>query len=159
MIRAVTSSATSCPVRLNTCLQPRIIPKIANVVRSVSHRRSPRHEEPIICSSSAAAQDDVDLRPSGPAYSTHSWRWRGHKINYATAGCGQKPVLLVHGFGASVGHYKRNIPAIAATHKVSYFHIEPNVRWGQLPLVAYGQNSFVAYAGVCARFAGFWLQR
>jgi pimeloyl-ACP methyl ester carboxylesterase len=26
--------------------------------------------------------------------------WRGHKINYVSAGCG-KPVLLVHGFGAS----------------------------------------------------------
>jgi len=34
-----------------------------------------------------------------PAYATHTWTWRGHAINYATAGCG-KPLLLVHGFGA-----------------------------------------------------------
>lgn len=58
----------------------------------------------------------------GPAarqpYTTHSWRWQGHKINYAVAGCG-KPVLMVHGFGASVGHWKRNIPALtAAGYKV-----------------------------------------
>lgn len=34
-----------------------------------------------------------------------------------TAGCGP-PVLLVHGFGASVGHYRKLIPALAQTHKV-----------------------------------------
>lgn len=29
------------------------------------------------------------------------------------AGCG-KPILMVHGFGASIGHWKKNIPALAA---------------------------------------------
>jgi alpha-beta hydrolase superfamily lysophospholipase len=29
-----------------------------------------------------------------------------------TAGCG-KPVLLVHGFGASAGHYRKTIPYLA----------------------------------------------
>lgn len=29
-----------------------------------------------------------------------------------TAGCG-KPVLLVHGFGASCGHYRKTIPYLA----------------------------------------------
>ena len=29
-----------------------------------------------------------------------------------------KPVLLVHGFGASVGHWRKNIPLLAQTHKV-----------------------------------------
>jgi alpha-beta hydrolase superfamily lysophospholipase len=29
-----------------------------------------------------------------------------------TAGCG-KPVLLVHGFGASCGHYRKTIPFLA----------------------------------------------
>ena len=60
--------------------------------------------------------------PSGPSpprpWATHTWAWRGHRINYATAGCGA-PVLLVHGFGASLGHYRRTIPALAAAgHKV-----------------------------------------
>ena len=35
-----------------------------------------------------------------------------------TAGCG-KPVVLVHGFGASLDHYKRNIPVLAANYKAS----------------------------------------
>lgn len=36
-----------------------------------------------------------------------------------TAGCG-KPVLLVHGFGASCGHYRKTIPFLAKNgYKVS----------------------------------------
>jgi hypothetical protein len=34
-----------------------------------------------------------------------------------TAGCG-KPIILVHGFGASVGHYRKNIAVLSKTHKV-----------------------------------------
>jgi len=119
------------------------------------------------------AEPDTDA--SAQPYTTHSWQWRGHKINYAvrlcafrsraivpdgvmfpppsscagllpwrswpwhtlwhtirpvtgsmhvyawcyaavrvqTAGCG-KPVLLIHGFGASLGHFRKNIPALCA---------------------------------------------
>jgi pimeloyl-ACP methyl ester carboxylesterase len=58
-----------------------------------------------------------------PPFTTHSWQWRGNKINYATAGCG-KPILLVHGFGASLGHWKRNIPILAANgYKVYAFDL------------------------------------
>ncbi|KAF8067432.1 hypothetical protein HT031_002480 [Scenedesmus sp. PABB004] len=50
---------------------------------------------------------------------THSWAWRGSesgveaRVSYVTAGCG-RPVLLVHGFGASSGHWRRTIPYLAA---------------------------------------------
>ena len=40
------------------------------------------------------------------------WRWQGHKIRYTTAGTG-KPLLLIHGFGASIGHWRKNIPVLA----------------------------------------------
>lgn len=119
-------------------------------------------------------------------YTTHSWQWKGHKVNYAVripppikfppcsyqslsypnlfvlcfclsflitpcsrtarrvhvkphvafrntqlkftiqvgrdvvaqvAGCGP-PVVLVHGFGASIGHFRKNIPALAKHYKV-----------------------------------------
>jgi pimeloyl-ACP methyl ester carboxylesterase len=66
---------------------------------------------------SAQATDDA-LTPTSTSvqqqqpFTTHSWKWRGNKIKYATAGCGQ-PILLVHGFGASLGHWKRNIPILA----------------------------------------------
>lgn len=41
------------------------------------------------------------------------WNWQGHKIRYTVAGTG-KPLLLIHGFGASIGHWRKNIPVLAA---------------------------------------------
>lgn len=40
------------------------------------------------------------------------WMWQGHKIRYTLMGKGQ-PLLLIHGFGASIGHWKKNIPVLA----------------------------------------------
>ncbi|MEM8829081.1 MAG: alpha/beta fold hydrolase [Cyanobacteria bacterium P01_G01_bin.19] len=40
------------------------------------------------------------------------WHWQGNKIRYTVAGKG-KPLLLIHGFGASIGHWKKNIPVLA----------------------------------------------
>ncbi len=42
------------------------------------------------------------------------WQWQGHNIRYTVAGEG-KPLLLIHGFGASIGHWKKNIPVLAAS--------------------------------------------
>ncbi len=44
---------------------------------------------------------------------SQDWQWRGHRIRYVTVGQGQ-PMLLLHGFGASIGHWKKNIAALAA---------------------------------------------
>lgn len=41
------------------------------------------------------------------------WDWRGYKIQYTVMGIG-KPLLLIHGFGASIGHWRQNIPVLAA---------------------------------------------
>lgn len=40
------------------------------------------------------------------------WRWQGHHIQYTVRGEGQ-PLLLIHGFGASIGHWRKNIPILA----------------------------------------------
>ena len=40
------------------------------------------------------------------------WTWRGYKIQYTVMGSGQ-PLVLVHGFGASIGHWRKNIPVLA----------------------------------------------
>ena len=40
------------------------------------------------------------------------WNWQGHKIRYTVVGEG-KPLLLIHGFGASIGHWRKNIPVLA----------------------------------------------
>jgi pimeloyl-ACP methyl ester carboxylesterase len=42
-----------------------------------------------------------------------TWTWQGHQIKYTVMGVGQ-PLLLIHGFGASLGHWRKNIPVLAA---------------------------------------------
>ncbi len=39
------------------------------------------------------------------------WQWRGHRVYYLRAGQGPQhpPLLLVHGFGASTDHWRKNI--------------------------------------------------
>ena len=41
-----------------------------------------------------------------------SWQWQGYNTVYTVQGEGQ-PLLLIHGFGASVGHWRKNIPRLA----------------------------------------------
>ena len=41
------------------------------------------------------------------------WTWRDYKIQYTVMGTGQ-PLVLIHGFGASIGHWRKNIPVLAA---------------------------------------------
>lgn len=41
-----------------------------------------------------------------------TWQWQGHNICYSVAGQGQ-PLVLIHGFGASIRHWRRNIPVLA----------------------------------------------
>ncbi len=42
-----------------------------------------------------------------------TWEWKGYKIGYTVMGTG-KPLVLIHGFGASIGHWRKNIPVLAA---------------------------------------------
>ncbi|MBD2185733.1 alpha/beta fold hydrolase [Planktothrix sp. FACHB-1355] len=42
-----------------------------------------------------------------------TWNWKGHKIQYTVMGSG-RPLVLIHGFGASIGHWRQNVPALAA---------------------------------------------
>ncbi|WP_432808027.1 alpha/beta fold hydrolase [Pantanalinema sp. GBBB05] len=42
-----------------------------------------------------------------------TWVWHDYNIQYTVMGTG-KPLLLVHGFGASIGHWRKNIPVLAA---------------------------------------------
>jgi pimeloyl-ACP methyl ester carboxylesterase len=48
-----------------------------------------------------------------PAFEKLSWTWRGYQICYTVVGSGQ-PLVLIHGFGASIGHWRKNIPVLAA---------------------------------------------
>jgi len=42
-----------------------------------------------------------------------TWDWKGYKIQYSVLGTG-RPLILIHGFGASIGHWRKNIPVLAA---------------------------------------------
>ena len=46
-------------------------------------------------------------------FEIQTWTWKGYQIPYTVMGSGQ-PLLLVHGFGASLGHWRKNIPVLAA---------------------------------------------
>lgn len=48
-----------------------------------------------------------------------TWEWKGHNINYLEMGDSSKPaLLLIHGFGASVYHFRYNIPVLARDYHV-----------------------------------------
>lgn len=45
-----------------------------------------------------------------------TWQWRGHDIRYQVYGDAQTnrpPLVLIHGFGASIGHWRKNSPVFA----------------------------------------------
>ena len=44
---------------------------------------------------------------------TSQWQWRGCSIAYQQMGEQGPAVLLIHGFGASWGHWRKNIPVLA----------------------------------------------
>jgi len=41
-----------------------------------------------------------------------TWNWQGHKITYQQTGDTGAAVVLVHGFGASWGHWRKNLPVL-----------------------------------------------
>jgi pimeloyl-ACP methyl ester carboxylesterase len=52
------------------------------------------------------------LKPIGKTEKL-GWNWRGHQLKYTVIGAGQ-PLFLIHGFGASIDHWRKNMPALAA---------------------------------------------
>ncbi len=47
--------------------------------------------------------------------SSKTWTWRGFPICYQTHGTTGPAVILVHGFGASWGHWRKNLPILGET--------------------------------------------
>ncbi|CAL4908270.1 unnamed protein product [Urochloa decumbens] len=66
-------------------------------------------------SSAATAAASLSLEELRRGCST--WTWRGMSVNYLARGQGP-PVLLVHGFGASVAHWRRNIRVLSESYTV-----------------------------------------
>lgn len=55
----------------------------------------------------------VPTPSTNPNPLTHSWIWQGFPICYHTQGNTGPAVVFVHGFGASWGHWRKNIPVLA----------------------------------------------
>lgn len=49
---------------------------------------------------------------------TQTWIWRGFPICYQSQGDTGPAVVLVHGFGASWGHWRKNLPVLAKSCRV-----------------------------------------
>lgn len=53
-------------------------------------------------------------RNRAPQRFYNTFEWKDYDINYRVEGPSDGiPVLLIHGFGASVGHFRKNIPVLA----------------------------------------------
>jgi pimeloyl-ACP methyl ester carboxylesterase len=58
---------------------------------------------------------------STPVIPGDYWQWRGHQVYYVKAGeqnATLPPLLLVHGFGASTDHWRKNIAQLQADFQV-----------------------------------------
>ncbi|MCV3216922.1 alpha/beta fold hydrolase [Plectonema radiosum NIES-515] len=52
-------------------------------------------------------------QPTTATFEKLFWTWKDYKIQYTVMGTGH-PLVLIHGFGASIGHWRKNIPVLAA---------------------------------------------
>lgn len=57
---------------------------------------------------------------TSPSIPGQYWQWRGHQIYYVKAGesNNKPPLLLVHGFGASTDHWRKNIAQLQSEFQV-----------------------------------------
>jgi len=56
--------------------------------------------------------------PEALLFADRRWSWRGFEIGYQTQGDRGPAIVLVHGFGASSGHWRKNIPTWAGSFRV-----------------------------------------
>ena len=47
--------------------------------------------------------------------STQTWTWRGFPICYQSHGETGPAVVMIHGFGASWAHWRKNLPVLGQT--------------------------------------------
>ncbi|KAL3702004.1 hypothetical protein R1sor_020026 [Riccia sorocarpa] len=135
------ATATAAPVEHGFKDRPRITSNFANCAQAPVARIAPLRsrtvataESPkvtrgtfvkgslVICSAAMAEQtleaeagsssktqlEALPFKPEGYNF----WKWRDHKVHYVVQGEG-RPIVLIHGFGASVYHWRYNIPQLA----------------------------------------------
>ncbi|MGL6132839.1 MAG: alpha/beta fold hydrolase, partial [Prochlorococcaceae cyanobacterium] len=80
-------------------------------------RAKPQPAKRVPASGHASASDSGDAD-----WGRHSrWMWRGQSCHWRVLGePSHPPLLLVHGFGAASGHWRRNAAALAAAGWLVY---------------------------------------
>lgn len=80
---------------------------------------------PNLSSSVSTPTSDSRIQVTDIKKGSNKWEWKGHSVNYFVYKTIQKssnsnppPVLLVHGFGASIPHWRNNIKVIAQNRDV-----------------------------------------
>ncbi|MEL7355871.1 MAG: alpha/beta fold hydrolase [Cyanobacteria bacterium J06560_6] len=77
--------------------------------------------------SSSASRPNADMpRPVvPPAHNGHYWGWAGYRVHYTHVGEAARsqhperpPLLLIHGFGASTDHWRKNAEGLKADFEV-----------------------------------------
>lgn len=74
---------------------------------------------------STSSSSVLNLEAREIKHKCQTWQWKGHAINYfvlhaadSSSSQSNPPLLLVHGFGASIAHWRRNITTLAQTNTV-----------------------------------------
>ncbi len=66
----------------------------------------------------------ISTSPLPPAIDGAYWQWRGYRVHYIQAGnkagpqAERPPLLLIHGFGASTDHWRKNVADLQADFEV-----------------------------------------
>ena len=67
----------------------------------------------------------ASVAPISPAQDGAYWQWRDYRIHYTRAGAEQAqahperpPLVLIHGFGASTDHWRKNVAELKANFEV-----------------------------------------
>lgn len=60
----------------------------------------------------------VSQLPEAPEVRSLWWEWQGLPIRYQCCGETGIPLLLIHGFGASSDHWRKNLPSLGQTYRV-----------------------------------------
>jgi pimeloyl-ACP methyl ester carboxylesterase len=116
LLAAPTSCADLC------ARAPRGAPPARRRSAAAAPPRRPRAARAAAAEPASAAEASTSSSSATAAapWELRSWTWRGHEIRYAAAGAGPRAVIFVHGFGASLGHWRKNAPALAAAGYAVY---------------------------------------
>lgn len=89
-------------------------------------------ESPLVTEIDKTGRERMKLQPGG----WNTWKWRDNNVNWVSAGNEGPVVLLIHGFGASVYHWRNQYPALSKHCRV-YALDCLGFGWSDKPVVSY----------------------